>query len=482
MNLKKKSIILILVFALLFLHIVPLTAYADNEITIHFDTAGGTEIEDVVLSDGQSMEEAGLHIANPEKEGYTFFGWYYADTFEFWEKCYDIETEHFSENSTMYALFIPNENVIKNVALTLDAPVVGTVIEEEKEYIEEYDDYSYYQSNPPVVKPVDADAPFEVSYTAWITTEGGEFKNFYGEIEENKDYLADISIYLNEESLYRFSSDCTITINGEAPIDVGDVMDTWVGVVGKVRSTTEAPATGNEVSNEVTNEVANNVVDENTSGNDVSSEITFVEPEENTTIDQAAAQAVEQMVEDIVEGKDVEGIDEELKQKIQDAITQDKPITVEVSVTEVPAEEVEEDAKKVEGELSGEAKLVTLYNIDVVINIDGEPAGNVTKTAEELNIVLPVPENLPEVPAGYTRVFTIYKVHDGVATKLATTQSGENLTAKSSEFSTYAITYEDVKEVEAKSNPKTGDQIAIYVSLLTIALIGITATIKAKNK
>ena len=181
------------------------------------------------------------------------------------------------------------------------------------------------------------------------------------------------------------------------------------------------------------------------------------------------------MVEDIKNGKEVAGINEEVKQKVSAALAAGKTISVEVKTPEVKYEEVKEDAAKIEKELGKNETVAALYDITVVLKVDGESIGNVTNTGKQLTLKLPVPKNLPAVPAGYTRVFTVYKVHNGVVTKLDTNKENDELLANSDEFSTYAVTYEDVKNT---SNPPTGDNIPMLITLFLIAIIGLAVTIK----
>ena len=205
----------------------------------------------------------------------------------------------------------------------------------------------------------------------------------------------------------------------------------------------------------------------------------IVEAAEDTVIDNLAAAAVQKIATDIVEEKEVNGISDELKGKIAQAINEGKTITVEVTAPEANAEEVKEDVQKIEEKLPEGSKIATLYNVEVVVKIDGEVAGNVTETGEKLKLVLPVPKDLPAVPAGYRRVFTIYKVHNGVAVALETTQENDELSAESSEYSTYAVTYEDVKTTK---NPSTGDNIYVYIAIFAVSVLGMAVIAKSQKR
>ena len=116
---------------------------------------------------------------------------------------------------------------------------------------------------------------------------------------------------------------------------------------------------------------------------------------------------------------------------------------------------VKEDAAKIKAVISDNTVIAGLYDIDVNILIDGIYAGTITKLNNKITIILDKPAGLPEVPTGYKRIFTVVKVHDGIAVKIATTDNGDTVSCASDEFSTYALTYEDIKEDAASNNNTT---------------------------
>ena len=67
-----RVVIAIVLAAVIF---TPLSKVDAKAITVYFDTDGGTIIPPVVLDD-ESLAGAGKIPADPEKEGYTFCGWY----------------------------------------------------------------------------------------------------------------------------------------------------------------------------------------------------------------------------------------------------------------------------------------------------------------------------------------------------------------------------------------------------------------------
>ena len=199
---------------------------------------------------------------------------------------------------------------------------------------------------------------------------------------------------------------------------------------------------------------------------------------ENTEVNKKAAEEVSKLVDEIVDGKTVKGIDEELAAKIKAAVEAGKEVKVEVSTKQVEAKDIKDDVIKVEALLKDGNKVVMYYDIDVLVQIDGETVGTVTELGDKIKLSVPVPTNLPEVADGYVREFTVVRVHNGVAEKLDTTVVGDVITFLSADFSTYALTYEDVK---VTVNPKTGDNIILISVIFTLSTIAFIATKKLKE-
>jgi len=100
---------------------------------------------------------------------------------------------------------------------------------------------------------------------------------------------------------------------------------------------------------------------------------------------------------------------------------------------------------------------------------------DLTKTIE-LKVKLP---ELEEVKEGYVRKYYIVREHDGKVTVIKDVKlsdDGKHLVFESSEFSAYAIAYNDVVDTtDIPSVLKTGGNIIMLVTLgfVSIAAIGI---------
>ena len=203
-----------------------------------------------------------------------------------------------------------------------------------------------------------------------------------------------------------------------------------------------------------------------------------VEAAEETNENEEAIEAVSQLIDSIValdEGT-IEGVSEELADKIREKVENGETILVEVVAQDVKVEEIKEDAKKVENKIaSSNGKVAAYFDIGVLVKTATEELGNITGLKDKITLTVQIPKDLPEVPSGYTRVYKIIRVHDGVAEELATTVKGNKVSFESDRFSTYALTYEDTKKIE---NPQTGDSIYTVIALFAIAIMGVMVTVK----
>ena len=92
-----------------------LSACGGVNITIHFDTDGGTEIESIT-TDGAST----INIPNnPEKEGFVFDGWYWDEgTFLRPFTANSLLDEPISGDLTVYAKWLPELLLTTNFEVT----------------------------------------------------------------------------------------------------------------------------------------------------------------------------------------------------------------------------------------------------------------------------------------------------------------------------------------------------------------------------
>lgn len=90
-----------------------------------------------------------------------------------------------------------------------------------------------------------------------------------------------------------------------------------------------------------------------------------------------------------------------------------------------------------------------------------------------------MPAELLNTASNITRKFYIVAVHNGEVKNIEAELNGNILTFETDSFSTYALAYTDTI-TESKennlSNPRTGDNIALWIGLVLISMIGIVGT------
>lgn len=141
--------------------------------------------------------------------------------------------------------------------------------------------------------------------------------------------------------------------------------------------------------------------------------------------------------------------------------------------------ETKQDIAKVEA-LAKEKKLEVAQYLDlsVLIKVDGTEIAKLTKLNDNLSFQIAVPEDLQKEG----RIFTVVRVHDGIAKALPTTVKDGIITFETDSFSTYALTYTD--NAQDGSNPDTGDNrnMMLWVVLMFVSCGGVITTTLYSNK
>ena len=195
--------------------------------TIHFETYGGTTIPDALIVQGCSLREMDKIPDDPLKDDHTFFGWFSDSSFE---------NKYISGlvpegDMTLYAQFIPNENVIYSVNLNVNAPIGGNQVT--VKYVTEQGAVFEEQSSIPMAFVEEYGANYWSDYTGWVTGEGS-FTKFEGTFVAGQDYWAQIDVGANEG--YKFAPNITASVNGApATIAVNEYSrDDWASIFAKV--------------------------------------------------------------------------------------------------------------------------------------------------------------------------------------------------------------------------------------------------------
>ncbi len=161
--------------------------------------------------------------------------------------------------------------------------------------------------------------------------------------------------------------------------------------------------------------------------------------------------------------------DEKLKKLLEN---QDVTVALEAKDTTVTNDEMKKFA-----EVLPNATISKYLDINVLVKA-GETTLNLHELDEEITLTVKIPENLPEVKEGYTRVYYILREHDGKVEKLKTvlSEDGTELSFATDKFSTYVLAYEDQANAgNTPENPDTLDNIGSYLMISAIACTGLVA-------
>lgn len=114
--------------------------------------------------------------------------------------------------------------------------------------------------------------------------------------------------------------------------------------------------------------------------------------------------------------------------------------------------------------------------------IGNDTPQKITRLSSTVTVTLGISDGLLRVPDGYYRYYKVIRVHGGTAEQLdaKVNKTAKTLTFETDRFSTYAVTYKDVKSVI----PQTGDTSDIFLlgGISAVSLAGIVAMLTFKKR
>ena len=136
-------------------------------------------------------------------------------------------------------------------------------------------------------------------------------------------------------------------------------------------------------------------------------------------------------------------------------------------------DKIRENLEKIEEIVKDEnATMAGYLDINVVLKADDIELGNVTKLSKPISISLEIDKKYTDVPKGYTRKYFVIRLHEGENPTIIDAEIKDGkLEFKTNKFSTYAIAYKDT--VSNGTNPKTFDELFMWILLISISMIGL---------
>ena len=200
--------------------------------TVTFDTVGGSSIEKQTINRWNNAVEP----KEPTKEGYKFIGWYEDSTYQFRFSFYKPITA----DTTLYAKWVKNENLIKNISINVEIPTVGDKVTIEK--ISEYE-WIWNTQKPQMKVTIPNDVNYHLvdwdgeNYMQWIASFDDEFTPFIGTFEYNTDYYA--KIFIETDSEYFLSDDVEVIVNGKNVDKILYIYDNYIELGVKLTTPSE---------------------------------------------------------------------------------------------------------------------------------------------------------------------------------------------------------------------------------------------------
>ena len=359
----------------------------------------------------------------------------------------------------------------------------------------------------------------ENNNTSGLSLTGGTYSD--GNIDS---YVASDRAIYSSDGLYTIGKKSTAVVAESVMVLVGDS-----GSIGELDDAFREYAVTNVGDSNVA-EVSNGTVTGKASGvTTVSSSITTivggnastdtkntevvvydVVPSTDSNLDKAANESVRAMVKEFVNNGKADGLNEVSKDSLKSVLVDGGVVKTEVSLKEVEAKDVLDDALAIDKLIGEGAKAARYYKIEIVLKSGDDVVANVTTLKSPISLTLNIPSDIKEVEEGYVRQYSVVRIHDGQAEIIDSKydETVQTLTVESDKFSTYGITYKDVLESEANTdevngehvdvsedtvaaedeprtiyNPKTGDIIACIGAILIFASAGfaLSKLNKAKN-
>lgn len=196
---------------------------------------------------------------------------------------------------------------------------------------------------------------------------------------------------------------------------------------------------------------------------------------------------VTNIVKDLLDSKDVKGIDKDTKEKIVEAVKSGKTIETELSTKEIKSSDLSSETKKeINKTIKKDEKIAAIFDINVLLKASNNNIGKLTELENAVLIGLDVPNNIPELKTGYTRKYYVIRIHNGKAERLDTTYENGKVTFKTDKFSDYILTYEDVESKtgsnkELDDTPKTGYINYSITFIIFIMLTMVTVKLLKRN-
>lgn len=150
------------------------------------------------------------------------------------------------------------------------------------------------------------------------------------------------------------------------------------------------------------------------------------------------------------------------------------------TVNYVPVKEENIDSNTltlIKGAVKADQKLAGYYEIELFKTYGEMKLEQLEEVSDKVLVTVDIPSGLEKVAEGYTRTYYIIRVHDGKTDVLNAKDNGNGTVSfETDKFSTYALTYKDIKAAKQTNNPATFDSVSLYgvLFVVLVTILGVS--------
>ena len=220
-----------------------------------------------------------------------------------------------------------------------------------------------------------------------------------------------------------------------------------------------------------------------------------VKPNTDSTIDNNAAEIVNDFIYQIINNDDIPDEFKAIKDQIGTILTQDD-IKIEVTTDSQNESDIDETLKSSitdKAKTIENTKIAGFYDINVVL-FAGTNSVNIPLLNKKITLGIDLPDTIEAPKSNVTRTYYVIRYHNGEVSIIDAKLEGNKVIFDSDRFSTYALAYTDTENLTPEdssnskdnenitpSNPNTSDNILISFVIVGITIPSIMYLVKKFN-
>ena len=207
-------------------------------------------------------------------------------------------------------------------------------------------------------------------------------------------------------------------------------------------------------------------------------DITPIDPEEEVEDTTVGVTDNEETGDILIDSLD-EFVNNDATEEQQDNIKNNNVVVV-VEVTSKDADDLDEEVIEKIEDAAKDLVIADYFDIKILINDDEDNTlGVISKLTKEIELMILLPEELVNTDKNVERKYYVIREHNGdidIIEDVKLSEDGKSLIFESSEFSTYAVAYEDIT---VELPPETGDiNLVALVGTILVSMAGLVILLR----